>query len=156
MILRRRNGLRKRMVKEFEGHDSWILTGRVISGTKRAAFFTQLDWVQEQCMEKLGFRPFPGTLNLEMDEESLPALEAIQKEKGIDLIPSDPKFCAAMTMPVSIGAVTGALIIPAEDVRVHGKNIVEVMAPAKLMDELNLDFGDPVTLIVSRTGPILA
>ena len=41
-------------------------TGRVVSGARRAAGFTQLDWVQDQCWEKLGFRPFPGTLNVEV------------------------------------------------------------------------------------------
>ena len=64
-----------------------ILKGRVVSGAKKAAFFTQLDWVLEQCSEKLGFEPFPGTLNIEILPESLLDAESIQEEKGIELVP---------------------------------------------------------------------
>jgi CTP-dependent riboflavin kinase len=128
----------------------WVLKGKVVSGVRKAAYFTQLDWVQEQCLERLGFRPYPGTLNVEISEESLPILEVLQREQGIELIPPDTKFCAARAMLLSVGNVSGALIIPAEDVRVHGKNIVEVISPLRLKDALQVKDGDPLTLIVKR------
>jgi len=130
--------------------DNWKLTGRIVGGAKKAAFFTQLDWVQEQCMDKLGFRPYPGTLNLEISEESVPVLEALQKEEGIKLIPPDPEFCTAGALPLSLGEQKGAIIIPAEDVRIHGKNIVEVMAPIGLKNTLNLNDGDFITINVKK------
>lgn len=130
--------------------DEWVLNGKVVSGVRKAAYFTQLGWVQEQCAEKLGFRPYPGTLNLEISEESFPIIEALQKEEGVELIPPDPEFCTAKTMPLSIGHITGAIIIPAEDVRVHGKNVIEVISPLRLKDALRVDDGDPVTLTVKK------
>jgi CTP-dependent riboflavin kinase len=130
--------------------NQWVLNGKVVSGVGKAAYFTQLDWVQEQCMEKLGFRPYPGTLNLEISEESLPIVEALQGEQGIELIPPDREFCAAKAMLLSVGSVSGAIIIPAEDVRVHGKNIVEVISPLRLKDALHVKDGDSLTLIVKR------
>ncbi len=129
---------------------NWVLIGKVVSGVKQAAYFTQLDWVQEQCMEKLGFRPYPGTLNLELSEESLPIIDALQKEEGVTLIPPDPKFCIAKALPVSSGEASGAIIIPSEDVNVHGKNIVEVMAPIMLKKALDVKDGDSLTFIVKR------
>jgi len=60
-----------------------IITGKIISGIKKGAFFTQLDWVQEQCLEKLGFKPFPGTLNLEIPDESAKTIEALQPQEGL-------------------------------------------------------------------------
>ncbi len=132
---------------------NWVLIGKVVSGVKQAAFFTQLDWVQEQCMEKLGFRPYPGTLNLELSEESLPIIDALQKEEGVTLIPPDPKFCIAKALPVSSGEASGAIIIPSEDVKVHGKNIVEIMAPIMLKKALDVKDGDSLTFIVKRPGP---
>jgi CTP-dependent riboflavin kinase len=101
-------------------------------------------------MEKLGFRPYPGTLNVEMSEESLPIIEALQKEQGIELIPPDTEFCAAKAMLLSLGSISGAIIIPAEDVRVHGKNIVEVISPLRLKEALQVDDGDSLTLIVKK------
>ncbi|MCK5680315.1 DUF120 domain-containing protein, partial [bacterium] len=41
-----------------------IFTGEIVKGAGKAAFFTQLDWVTKQCVAKLGFTPFPGTLNI--------------------------------------------------------------------------------------------
>ncbi|MBW2609435.1 MAG: CTP-dependent riboflavin kinase [Deltaproteobacteria bacterium] len=131
---------------------NWKLKGRVVSGAMKASFFTQLDWVQEQCMEKLGFRPYPGTLNLELSEEGLQVMEALQQEEGVSLIPPDPEFCAAEALPLLVGTISGAIIMPAEDVRIHGKSIVEVLASEGLRDALDLHDGDLVTIIVSRPG----
>ena len=52
-----------------------ILKGKIISGLQKAAFFVQLDWVQEQCNQKIGFKPFPGTLNVEVPDETVVVLE---------------------------------------------------------------------------------
>ena len=128
---------------------SRVLVGKVVSGSRRAAYFTQLDWVQEQCEEKLGFRPYPGTLNLEVAEEALALIiEALQEEETIDLVPSNPEFCVAKAFPVSVGSVSGAVILPAEEVRIHGQKIIEVLAPVRLKEALNVKDGDSVTLIL--------
>lgn len=127
------------------------LTGRVVSGVRRAAGFTQLGWVQAQCLEKLGFKPYPGTLNVEVSEDSLAALAAVERQEGPALIPPDRSFCEARVFPLSIGAVSGAMILPSEDVRIHDKQVIEVMAPVNLRDELHLEDGAPVTLLIRST-----
>ncbi len=131
---------------------SWELNGRVVSGIGQASFFTQLDWVQDQCMKKLGFRPYPGTLNLNMEifAESRFTVEELRKESAIQLVPPDPKFCAAKVLPVHIGTVLGAVIIPSKHVNVHEDSIVEVIAPLKLRDALGVKDGDVVTLVIDR------
>jgi len=131
--------------------NSWVLKGKIVSGVKKGAFFTRLDWVQEQCREKLGFRPYPGTLNLELSSEYLPVVEAMQKLEGIELSSPDPVFCSGKTLPVKIEGVSGAIIIPAEEVRVHGKNIVEIIAPLKLRESLDVTDGDAVTVVVNSS-----
>ena len=134
--------------------EQWVVIGRVVSGVKRASHFTQLDWVQAQCDQKAGFKPYPGTLNLEVSEESCRIVESLQKEACIRLVPPDPAFCEAKVLPVSAGDVRGVIIIPAEEVRVHGKTIVEVMAPCKLKEALSLKDGDQLVLVVEKThGP---
>lgn len=128
----------------------WVLNGRVISGARRAGFFTQLDWVQEQCLSKLGFRPYLGTLNIEICEEDLSVIESIKKVEGVTLIPPNPQFCMAQAFPISVSTVRGAIIVPSEDVNIHGKTIVEVMAPVRLKDALGIADGDLVALLVYR------
>lgn len=125
-----------------------VLTGKIVSGVRQAAYFTQLDWVQDQCLEKLGFRPYPGTLNLEIEKNSLSVLKKLQEQEATNLIPADPNFCTARVLPVSLGSAKGAIIIPAEDVQVHGKNIVEIIAPVSIKDALNVNDGDSVNVII--------
>ena len=126
------------------------ITGKIISGTGEGAYFTQIDWVQQQCDEKLGFKPSPGTLNLEISEEFLPAIESLDQNKGIELISPDPKFCNAMVFQVSLGDISGGIILPEEKVRVHPKNIIEIIAPQNIKASLNVKDGDSVTVVFMR------
>src|SRR5574340_155582 len=102
------------------------IKGKIVSGAGEAAYFTGLDWVQRQCEDKLNFKPYPGTLNIEVDEASLPALTDIQKTEGIKLFSPDSNFCNARSLRVSIKNIKGAIIIPDAEVNIHGKNIVEM------------------------------
>ncbi len=128
-----------------------VLTGRIMSGAKKAAYFTQLDWVQEECLQKLRFKPYPGTLNIELTPESLTVLHEIEKHAMTELVPPDSSWCQARVLSLSVGHVSGALVMPSEDVRIHGKAIIEVIAPVSLKDALNLRDGDEVTLIVEAS-----
>ncbi|MBW2029651.1 MAG: CTP-dependent riboflavin kinase [Deltaproteobacteria bacterium] len=127
-----------------------VIRGKVVGGVRKASYFTQLDWVQGQCLEKLGFRPYPGTLNLEVDEESLRALEAMKGEDSVVLAPPSKDFCTAQTLPATIGPVEGAILIPEERVMVHGRTTVEIIAPLRLKDALGLREGDTLTVRIGR------
>ncbi len=125
-----------------------ILKGKIVSGLKKAAFFVQLDWVQDQCSEKLGFSPYPGTLNLEVSSEYIPVIEEMYQQGGIELISPDPAFCSGMTVPATIDGISVAIMIPGEEVRANGNNIVEVIASQRLKDSLGVEVGDWVALKV--------
>ena len=123
------------------------VTGKIVKGEQKGAFFTQLEWVQTQCQENLGFKPFPGTLNLEIEAAKIPQIEALLKKCGIELLPPDPNFCAGHVYPVNIMGVGGAIVAPAEYVRVHDKNILELIAPTCLKDALEVGVGDEIMLV---------
>lgn len=131
-------------------NDKYTLIGKIVSGARQAAFFTQLDWVQEQCVKKLGFKPYPGTLNLAIADSDADLLESLQGLDTMALIPPDPKFCSARTLPVKIKGIQGAIIIPAKDVQIHAKNILEVIAPVCLKEVLGLDDGDLVKITIFK------
>ncbi len=122
------------------------LTCVIEKGTGKGAFFTSLDWVVEQFQSKLGFRPFPGTLNVRVLEEDLPKLGMFTAEKDLELIPSDPDFCAAGLKRVRINGVPAVAVFPSEDVRVHGKEIIEIISEFNLKASLNLVNGDQVSI----------
>ena len=125
------------------------LTGKIVSGVKQGEFFTQLAWVQEQCLEKLGFTPWPGTLNLEIPKDSLSIIEKLEPEDGIELVPPDSNYCSGRVFPVSIAGIPAAIVFPAQDVRVHEKNIIEIISPKWLKEALGVKDGDWVTLTIN-------
>jgi len=128
-----------------------VITGKIISGAGEGAYFTQIGWVQQQCEEKLDFKPYPGTLNLEISEEYLSIVESLdQKKTGIELISPDPNFCNARVFAVSLGEISGAIILPEEKVRVHSKNIIEIIAPLNIKASLNVKDGDSVTVVLTE------
>ncbi len=131
-------------------NDQTILSGVVISGAGQAAYFTQLEWVQEQCAEKLHFSPYPGTLNIRVDEECLSCLEELQKKKAIELLSPSPNFCNARALPACLNDLPVALIVPDEEVNIHDRNIIEVVAPVHLKGKLSLHDGERVVLVVKR------
>ena len=127
-----------------------VLTGKIVSCIKQGAFFTQLDWVQEQCLEKLGFKPYPGTLNLEIAHENRAIIEALRPQEGVELVPPDSNFCSGFVFPITVEGISGAIVAPAEDVRVHGKNIIEIISHLGLKDALGVADGDWISLTIDR------
>lgn len=130
----------------------WILQGKVCSGAQKAAYFTQLDWVQQQCHEKLGFTPFPGTLNIDVGSEYSAIVSSLQSADFIELVPNNKRGCGGKVMLVSIENSKAAIIIPEDKVNIHGQNIIEVMAPVSLRDTFALSDGQKVTICADKPG----
>ena len=126
----------------------WEINGKIVSGAKQGAFFTRLDWVQEQCLQKLGFRPFPGTLNLEVANENVAILETVLAREGIELVSPESNYCSGIVIPLNIEGIACALVAPAEDVRVHARNIIEIISHLGLKNALGVDDGDWVTVMI--------
>jgi CTP-dependent riboflavin kinase len=55
-----------------------------------------------------------------------------------------------MVFQVSLQDIIGAVILPEEKVRVHPKNIIEIIAPQNIKASLNVKDGDSVTVVFMR------
>lgn len=119
-------------------------SGVIQSGAGKGAFFTQIEWVVRQCENKLGFKPFPGTLNVHIIKSDRTKLGKLFQLFDAELIPDDPQFCAARVRKVSINGVSGAVVLPSEDVRIHSADVIEVIAGCALKETLGLTDGDTV------------
>lgn len=122
-----------------------VLEGLLCSGLGEGAGFTTLDWVARQFRSKLGYSPFPGTLNLSLsggDWES--ARTAMEQAPGIVIAPP-PGFCAAKCFTLVIdGRVQGAAVLP--DVPDYPADKLEIVAPVAVREALCLSDGDRLTL----------
>ena len=124
------------------------ITGIVESGSQKAAFFTDLPWVQEQCRNKIGFSPYPGTLNLRLDPRSLAELKKTPSANRPHLVPPEDNFCTAELQPVDIQGIPGAVIILPKEYNIHDDQVIEVLAPLNLKETLRLQNSDPLTLVL--------
>lgn len=127
------------------------LTGIVQSGTGKGATFTRVDWVVAQCRRMLGYAPFPGTLNVRVNDADLGRLEAFLRESDFELVPDDPAFCTARVKKVTVNGIPGAVVLPSEDVRIHEQRVLEILAACSLKEALGLEDGDCVTIAEDRT-----
>lgn len=122
------------------------ITGVIHSGAGKGAFFTQVQWVVNQCEQMLGYKPFPGTLNIHILENHLSTLATLFQHSDFELIPDDPAFCSAQVRKVTVNGIPGAVILPSEEVRIHGTNVIEVIASCNLKEALEVADGDEVTV----------
>ena len=130
-----------------------VIKGRVFSGLGRGAYFTQLDWVKQQCLEKLGFIPFAGTLNIRVNEGYLEFVQQVKGESAIDVVPPSPDFCPANAIPILIDNLKAAIIFPhAEEFteEVHSTEVIEVIAPIEIKKALHLKDGDEVVITLEQ------
>lgn len=122
------------------------IKGFIERGAGKGAFFTTLDWVVAQFEKEMGFKPFPGTLNVKILPEDLSKLEDFFGKEDFKLVPDDPSFCTAGFRKVRVGGIPAAAVFPGEEVRIHGKDVIEIMADRHIKDSLGLNDGDPVTI----------
>ncbi len=122
------------------------ISGIIQSGVGKGAYFTQLGWVVEQCEKTLGYKPFPGTLNVLICNRDLDKLDGFLQRFDYDLVPKDENFCSARIKKVSIARVPAAIILPSEDVRIHEKQTVEIISFCNLKHSLGLEDGQQVTI----------
>ena len=94
----------------------------------------------------MGFAPYPGTVNVRISEEDLSQMADLFSTKDFEIVPTDAKFCVGSFKKVQINGILGAAVFPREDVRIHGKEIVEIVCGCHIKDTLCLKDGDPVLI----------
>ena len=130
------------------------ITGTICTGLGEGAAFMSLNWVRQVLRERLGFEPFPATLNLRLEsEEEMARWEKIRGSAGGINVPApDPSFCESRCWHVMISGavdrrdvnVRGAVLFP--QVGDYPRDKVEIVAPVSLKDSLGARDGDRLTL----------
>ncbi|MWG34487.1 DUF120 domain-containing protein [Halomarina oriensis] len=146
----------------FETDRGVDLHGTVTGGMGEGRHYISLPGYNRQFVERLGYEPFPGTLNVELDAESTRARAALD---GLEPIRIDgweddertygPAFCWPARLVVSAEHRSAndddgyeVVHVVAPERTHHGQDKVELIAPDRLRDELSLEDGDGVTVHV--------
>jgi len=139
----------------FERDASVSLTGTVTSGMGEGRHYITLPGYMTQFREKLGYEPFAGTLNVDLTDESIRrrahvgAIDPITIEGWEDDERTyGPAYCYPATV-VADERYERAHVIAPERTH-HGDDHLEVIAPDRLRDALELTDGDEVTIDVEQ------
>ncbi len=126
-----------------------VLEGKVVSGDGEGRYYLSLKGYREQVREKLGFDPYPGTLNVLLTPESVERKSLLALRKPIVLkgfTEGGKRYGEVLAFPATVEGLEAALIIPVKTH--HPPEIIEVISPHMLRKTLGLKDGDVVKVVV--------
>ncbi len=129
--------------------DTVVIKGTVTSGVGEGAYYVSLEGYRRQFKERLGFDPFPGTLNLKIPKEQMFFRRLLDKEEGIKIdgfSAENRTFGDVKAFKSKVNGIDSAIVIPQ---RTHyPPDVLEVISAVKLRDVLGLTDGDTVEVEV--------
>ncbi|WP_394739651.1 DUF120 domain-containing protein [Natronococcus roseus] len=139
----------------FEADPEVELEGTVTSGMGEGRHYISLSGYKRQFAERLGYEPFPGTLNVDLREDSVRRRSAMASLEPVSIDgweDEDRTYGPAVCHPATVESADGgryeeAHIIAPERTH-HDEDQLEVIAPEKLRETLALEDGDRVTVTV--------
>jgi riboflavin kinase len=140
-----------RFLMESTYPPSITLEGTVFTGLGEGAYYIAKEQYRKQFIEKLGFDPYPGTLNLKLttdyDSKARDELEAYPGVEIDGFQNEDRTFGPVKCYPVIIeNKIKGALILA---LRSHyDASVLEIIAPVQLRRNLKLKDGNKVKVEV--------
>ena len=128
------------------------MTGIIYSDLGQASIFMALDWVQVLLKDRLGYHPFPATLNVRpMAAADAQTWQRVRREfAGTSLTAASERHCGAKLFRVDIskaaqaGKIGGAVLLP--EVQDYPEDKIEIVAPMRLKDHFQVNDGDQLTL----------
>jgi riboflavin kinase len=132
----------------FELTDRVYFKGKVVSGMGEGRYYTEQKGYIDQFREKLGFTPYPGTLNVEIEHVERNKLRFLKNYGGVVIEEFKTKnrtFGSVICFKAKINEFEGAIVLPK---RSHYSNILELISPTYLREKLNLKDGDGVEVVI--------
>ena len=138
----------------MRGSRDILVKGVVFSDLGRAGAFLGIDWVREAVRERVGFDPYPGTLNVRASGADLNRWEQVRQHGGRVVLPSpDPAFCNAFLFTGSLegwDAPPGsreriAVVVP--EVEEYPADKLEIIAAVSLKQARSVRDGDELTVV---------
>jgi len=142
-------GLRRHL--EGGEAEAFVLEGTVFSGLYEGAYYVSLRSYRDQMREKLGFDPYPGTLNLRLREADIEVRRQLERLPPIVLEGfkgRERAFGSARCYPAVVNDdVEGALIVAERTT--YDLSVMEIISPIHLRRHFGLEDGDTVKVSIS-------
>jgi riboflavin kinase, archaea type len=128
----------------FEGPASLRLHGVVASGLGEGRYYLGQPGYIRQFESRLGYTPYPGTLNVRLAPAELARVPLVREWRGIRIdgfSDAGRTFGGATCHAAKLNGTAAHLITPD---RTHHTDVVEFIAPVFLRETLHLQDGDRV------------
>lgn len=139
----------------FEENGGLRLRGAVTAGMGEGRHYIMLDGYHRQFVNRLGYEPFPGTLNLTLDQASIRRRSRLSAHDSIPIDgweDDERTYGPAACYPASVETPAGEqydrthVIVPERTH--HDEDHLEVIAPDKLRTELHLEDDDLLDVVI--------
>ncbi|MGB9987149.1 DUF120 domain-containing protein [Salarchaeum japonicum] len=138
----------------FEESTDLSLAGTVTGGMGEGRHYINLPGYKRQFADKLGYEPFPGTLNVALSAQSQRERAAMESLDGIPIDSWEDEertygsaTCYSGVLEADSGTYEPVHVIVPDRTH-HDEDQIELIAPDRLRDELDLDDGDDVVVHV--------
>ncbi len=133
----------------FELTDHITLHGSVKDGMGEGGYYIGQQGYVDQFVEKLGFKPYSGTLNVCVDKEDIGKLDVIRATSGIYISgfsDGGRSFGAVIAYKAKIKNLDCAVVVPE---RSHYVDVIEIVCQYHLRRTLSIDTGDRIDVRIS-------
>lgn len=131
------------------------VTGRVFSGMGKGKYYVGHPEYQRRFKRSLGYAPYPGTLNLKLEDEGTVArLRELRSSDGTKVggfTLGGESFSALTCFEGELRGERVALLFI--DVTYYNETVAELISPTYLRGKLGLRDGDAVTFNVDAPTP---
>ena len=132
----------------FELTDRIHFKGKVISGLGEGRYYTEQSGYAKQFEQKLGFKPYPGTLNVEIEHIEKNKLRLLKNYDAmiVDGFENNNRtFGGVRCFRAKINGISGAIVLP---LRSHYSSILEFISEHFLREKLGIEDDDEVKIVI--------
>jgi len=130
--------------KVFEEPHGIVIRGKLTTGLGEGQYYISLDGYRRQFNQKLGFDPFPGTLNIKLSEPFVPPEQDAIKIDGFR--DENRTFGGCKCYKINIKGIRCAIVRP--DRTSYSPLLVEIIAPVNLRKSLGVTDGEEVEVVL--------
>jgi len=138
---------------EDRNHRTLLFNGRIFTGLGEGSYYVDRTAYKDSFHKVLGFKPFPGTLNLRIPSTQIARKKELEAHSGI-LIKGfqmgGRSFGDVKCFRASISGIEGAVVLIGRTH--HDSSVIEFIAPVNLRNTLKLKDGSKAEIVVRLDG----
>ncbi len=135
------------MATAWEAHMRLTLQGRLFSGMGKGRYYVGHPEYQRRFLEKLGYRPYPGTLNVKLEEGgAVDGLRRLRQTDGVRVegfTIGNESFSALKCYEGRLREERTTLLVI--DVTYYNDSVIELISPTYLRGKFGLRDGDIIS-----------